>query len=106
MDPSNNHSGIRVGSSESCSLLRTANDSSTKQCEELESNSATNGRALLEMAVEVREKRKEFGVREVVRNPVLSRSNEPPTSFGGVGSCQSRLTRVGMRPMTRIGKYV
>ena len=48
VDPSNNRSGIGVGSSESCSLLRTA-----------------NGRALSEMAAEVREKRKEFGVREV-----------------------------------------
>ena len=66
MDPLNNHSGIRVSSSESCSLLCTANGSSTKQCEELESNSATNGWALLEMAAEVREKRKELGVREVV----------------------------------------
>ena len=65
MDPSNNCSGIGVSSLESCSLLHTANDSSTKQCEEPESNSATNGRALSEMAVEVREKRKEFGVREV-----------------------------------------
>ena len=65
MDPSNNCSGIGVSSSESCSLLCTANDSSTKQCEELESNSATNGWALSEMAAEVREKRKEFGVREV-----------------------------------------
>ena len=65
MDPSNNRSGIGVSSSESCSLLRTANDSSTKQCEEPESNSATNGWVLLEMAAEVREKRKELGVREV-----------------------------------------
>ena len=41
-----------------------------------------------------------------VRNPVLSRSDEPPTSFGGVGSFRSGPTRVRMRPMTRVGKYV
>ena len=41
-----------------------------------------------------------------VRNPVLSRSDEPPTSFGGVDSFRSGPTRVGMRPMTRVGKYV
>ena len=41
-----------------------------------------------------------------VRNPVLSRSDEPPTSFGGAGSFRSGPTRVGMRPMMRIGEYV
>ena len=41
-----------------------------------------------------------------VRNPVLSRSDELPTSFGGVGHVRSRPTRVGMRPMMRIEEYV
>ena len=41
-----------------------------------------------------------------VRNPILSHSDEPPTSIGGVGSIQSRLTRVRMRLMMRIGEYV
>ena len=41
-----------------------------------------------------------------VRNPILSRSDEPPTSFRGVDSVRSRPTRVGMRPMMRIGEYV
>ena len=61
----NNHSGIGIGSSESCSLLCTANASLTKLWEEPESNSATNGQVLSEMAAEVREKRKELGVRDV-----------------------------------------
>ena len=52
--------------------MRTANDSSTKQCEEPESNSATNGRALSEMAAEVREKRKELGVSEVEFSRITS----------------------------------
>ena len=65
VEPSNNRSGIGVGRVDSCSLLRIANFSSTKQCDEPESSSATNGRALSEMAVEVREKRKELGERDV-----------------------------------------
>ena len=51
-----------------CSLLCTANASSTKQWEEPESNSAMNGHVLSEMAAEVREKRKELGVRDVEFN--------------------------------------
>ena len=72
MDLLNNHSGIGVSSSESCSLLHTANDSSTKQCEGPESNSAMNGWVLSEMAVEVREKRKELRVREVEFSHITS----------------------------------
>src|SRR5271156_4270118 len=66
VEPSNNRSGSAVGSSINCSLFRTANASSIKQCEDPESNNATNGRAFPATAAEVRERRKAFGVMEVV----------------------------------------
>ena len=47
------------------SLFLDANNSSTKQCDNPESNKATNGQACSAMAVDVRESRKEFGEREV-----------------------------------------
>ena len=64
-EPSNNCSGIGFGRTVMESLFWIANDSSTKQCDDPESNKATNGRACSEMAVDVRESRKEFGEREV-----------------------------------------
>ena len=47
------------------SLFWDANNSSTKQCDNPESNKATNGRACSATAADVRESRKEFGEREV-----------------------------------------
>ncbi len=66
VEPENNRSGSALGRSINCSLFRTANVSSIKQCEDPESNSATNGRAFTATAAEVRERRKAFGVMEVV----------------------------------------
>ena len=66
VEPSNNRSSSAVGSSINCSLFRTANALSIKQCEDPESNNAMNGRVFPAMAAEVRERRKAFGVMEVV----------------------------------------
>ena len=65
VEPSNNHSGSAVGRSINFSLFCIANASSIKQCDDPESNKATNGQAFLAMAAEVRERRKELGVMEV-----------------------------------------
>ena len=65
VEPSNNHSGSAVGRSINFSLFSIANVLSIKQCDDPESNKATNGRAFLVMAAEVRERRKELGVMEV-----------------------------------------
>src|SRR5258708_2602820 len=65
-DPSNSHSGMVDESLVSTSLfLFFAKTSSTKQWEEPESNKAMNGQACSDMEVDVRERRKEFGEREV-----------------------------------------
>ncbi len=53
------------GSLVSAILFFFANTLSTKQWEELESNRATNGQACSDMEADVRERRKEFGEREV-----------------------------------------
>src|SRR6266436_3338538 len=53
------------GSLVSAILFFFANTSSTKQWEEPESNRATNGQACSDTEVDVRERRKEFGEREV-----------------------------------------
>ena len=58
-DPSNSCSRIGFGKFVRESLFRIANNSSTKQWEDPESNNATNGRACLATAAEVRERRKE-----------------------------------------------
>ena len=65
VEPLNNHSGSAVGRSINFSLFHIANASSIKQCDDPKSNKATNGRAFLAMAAEVRERRKELGVMEV-----------------------------------------
>ena len=65
-EPSNSHSGIGFGKSVRISLFRDANTSSTKQCDDPESNKATNGRACLATVADVSNSRKEFGEREVV----------------------------------------
>ena len=62
---SNNRSSSAVGRSINCSLFHIANTSSIKQCDNPESNNATNGQAFLVTAAEVRERRKEFGVMKV-----------------------------------------
>ena len=62
---SNRCSGIRFSRVVTESLFRDVNNSSTKQCDDPESNKATNGRACSAMAADVRESRKEFGEREV-----------------------------------------
>src|SRR5258708_35972264 len=64
-DPSNSHSGMVDGSLVSTSLFFFANTLSTKQWEEPESNNAMNGQACSDMEADVRERRKEFGEREV-----------------------------------------
>jgi hypothetical protein len=64
-EPSNRRSGIGFGRVVTVSLFRDANNSSTKQCEDPESNKATNGRACSATAADVRESRKEFGESEV-----------------------------------------
>ena len=65
-EPLNSHSGIRFGKLVRISLFWDANTSSTKQCDDPESNTATNGRACLAIAADVSNSRKEFGEREVV----------------------------------------
>src|ERR1700677_707202 len=72
VEPSNSHSGSAVGRSINCSLFRTAKVSSIKQCDDPESNNATNGRAFPATAAEVRERRKAFGVMEVVFSRITS----------------------------------
>ena len=72
VDPSNSCSGIVDGSLESKSLFFFANNSSTKQWEEPESSNAMNGQACLDMVVEVRERRKEFGESEVEFSHITS----------------------------------
>ena len=62
---SKNCSSSAVGRSIDCSLFHIANALSIKQCDDPESNNATNGWAFLAMAAEVRERRNEFGVMEV-----------------------------------------
>src|SRR6266478_3320680 len=64
-DPSNSHSRMVDGSLVSAILFFFANTSSTKQWEEPESNKAMNGQACSDMEADVRERRKEFGEREV-----------------------------------------
>src|SRR6266436_5959340 len=64
-DLSNSHSRMVDGSLVRASLFLFANTSSTKQWEEPESNKAINGQACSDMEVDVRERRKEFGEREV-----------------------------------------
>ena len=66
VEPSNNRSGSAVGRSINFSLFHIANASSIKQCDDPESNKAMNGRAFLATAAEVRERRKELGVMEVM----------------------------------------
>ena len=58
-DPSNSRSGIEFGEFVRESLFLIANNSSTKQWEDPESNNAMNGWVCLAMAAEVRERRKE-----------------------------------------------
>ena len=58
-DPSNSCSGIGFGKFVRESLFCIANNLSTKQWEDPESNNAMNGRACLATAAEVRERRKE-----------------------------------------------
>src|SRR5260221_4823509 len=64
-DPSNSHSRMVDGSLMSAIVFFFANTLSTKQWEEPESNRATNGQACSDTEVDVRERRKEFGEREV-----------------------------------------
>src|SRR5258708_23292573 len=64
-DLSNSCSGMVDGSLVSAILFFFANTLSTKQWEELQSNRATNGHACSDMEADVRERRKEFGEREV-----------------------------------------
>ena len=61
VEPSNNRSSSAVGRSINCSLFCFANASSIKQCDDPESNNATNGWAILATVAEVRERRKELG---------------------------------------------
>ena len=58
-DPSNSHSRIGFGKFIRENLFHIANNLSTKQSEDPESNNATNGQAWLATAAEVRERRKE-----------------------------------------------
>src|SRR5260221_8910486 len=60
------------GSLVSAILFFFANTSSTKQWEEPESNRAMNGQACSDMEADVRERRKEFGEREVEFNCITS----------------------------------
>src|SRR6266436_7916297 len=69
-DLSNSHSGMVDGSLVSAILFFFANTSSTKQWEEPESNRAMNGQACSDMEADVRERRKEFGEREVEFNHI------------------------------------
>src|SRR5258705_11171955 len=71
-DLSNSHSRMVDGSLVSAILFFFANTSSTKQWEEPESNRATNGQACSDMEADVRERRKEFGEREVELNHITS----------------------------------
>ena len=59
---SNRHSGIRFGM---VSLFQIVNNSSTKQCDDPESNKAINGWACSATVVDVRGSRKEFRESEV-----------------------------------------
>src|SRR5260370_36825930 len=67
-DPSSSRSRMVDGSLVSAILFFFANTSSTKQWEEPESNRAMNGQACSDMEVDVRERRKVFGEREVEFN--------------------------------------
>ena len=64
-EPSNNRSGIGFGKLVTVNLLQDANTSSTKQCDDPESNKATNGQACLATAADVSDSRKELGESEV-----------------------------------------
>src|SRR5258708_8535933 len=71
-DLSNSHSGMVDGSLVSAILFFFANTSSTKQWEEPESNRTMNGQACSDMEADVRERRKEFGEREVEFSHITS----------------------------------